>query len=125
MSNVNIDTTTLGDALAKALKPLQDIQEKQLVMLTLNTLYAPEEIQQLSKDYQGLVDAQQKILAKIQDTKDRLKHGRYGNGDDVIEAKNFLFNKASAARDKTFDDLAEFECKHPLLVRALSIAKLL
>ena len=65
MSNGNLDVNTLAAALAIALKPLQELQEQQLAMLTLNTLYTPEEVQTLRKEYEARNENKRAVLAEI------------------------------------------------------------
>lgn len=123
MSTGNLDVNTLAAALAIALKPLQELQEQQLAMLTLNTLYAPEEIQQLRKNYDALCEKQRKIISVIQDKEQRLKTNTYGNGDEVQEARRYLRNEAPALREQALEDVAAFERSNPHFMKAFKIGK--
>lgn len=124
MNTTNPDVTTLAAALATALKPLQKLQEQQLAMLTLNTLYTPEEVQTLRKEYEALTENIREILAVIREKTHFVQDNDSMHGDDITEAKRYLFNDAPGLRAEAFDKLAEFKRSNPLFTNALNIGNL-
>lgn len=123
MSTTNIDANTLAEALATALKPLQELQEQQLAMLTLNTLYAPEEIQRLRGEYTELCQTKLRIKEKMQGIKHREKNELYKDGDVRLKELGELM-KAPEELLETIKKLAEFESRNPQFINALKIGKL-
>lgn len=124
MNTTNPDVTTLAAALTTALKPLQKLQEQQLAMLTLNTLYTPEEVQTLRKEYEALTENIREILAVIEDKTQFVQDNNSMDGDDIDEAKRYLINYAPGLREEAFDKLAEFKRSNPLFTNAINIGNL-
>lgn len=123
MSNGNLDVNTLAAALAIALKPLQELQEQQLAMLTLNTLYTPEEVQTLRKEYEARNENKRAVLAEIDVKTEFCEKNLYRTGEELIEARRYLLNDAPGLREQALEDVAEFERGNPYFMKAFKIGK--
>jgi len=126
MSTGNIDVNTLADALAIALKPLQELQEQQLALQSLTTLYSEEDIQRHKIKFQTLRFNIKVLQNEISDISQR----RTGNAKVYIDSEYTREGDAASLDIKnkelkeTIISLSGFEHDNPLLIQALKIGKL-
>lgn len=123
MNTGNLDVNTLADALTIALKPLQELQEQQLAMLTLNTLYTPGEVQTLRKKYEALNENKRAVLAEIHNKNQLCIKNLYRTGEELIEARRYLLNDAPRLREEALENVAEFERLNPYFMKAFKNGK--
>lgn len=126
MSTGNIDVNSLADALAIAIKPLQELQEQLLALQSLTTLYSEEDIQRHKVRFQSLRHNITVLQNEISDINQR----RDGNAKVYIDSEYTREGDAASLDiknkelEKATISLSGFERDNPLLIQALKIGKL-
>jgi hypothetical protein len=125
MSTGNIDMRTLVDALAIALKPLQELQEQQLALQSLTTLYSEEDIQRHKVRFQTLRLKINNLQNEIHDIDLRMKgdHVVYKSSDYTWDTDRTIITQKNKALKETIISLSGFERDNPLMIQALKIGK--